>query len=163
MKTNLKKCTHCGRLFSGVDEIQQCHVCADEERAVYKKIEDAIALEGLKTISAIAAAIGVDPSTVKRILAELPLAAQHVECDEPCPRCGVRPLTIGKDFCGTCALEVDADLRDMAGRVEREIAARAQRPEADLIGLSVSAARREKQRRTRRRRFAPASPHKKRP
>lgn len=159
MKLNLKKCVDCGRLFSASDKVQQCQRCAGDERMVNKRVEEAVVLDGLTTVAEIAASIGVDAAAVKRVLSALPLIAEDVESDETCPRCGIRPTRIGKPYCPVCLMGIDADLREMAARVEQDRAQRDARPEARMRGLSVAQALHEKKRRTGHYRFNPVSPN----
>lgn len=157
MNTTLKKCVDCNRLFSGAEGVQQCQNCAGDEQSVFRRVEEAVTLDGLTTIAAIAGSLGVDAAVVRRVLADLPLLAQQVESDETCVRCGVRPTKIGKEYCPHCLMSIDADLREMTEQVAQESTVRDTRPEARMRNLSVAQALHEKKRRTGHYRFNPVT------
>lgn len=159
MSTTLRKCLDCGRLFAAREGVQQCQNCNADERSVYKRIEDAVVLDHLTTVPGIADELGVDTALVRRVLADMPSLANLVENDEFCMRCGIRPATIGRDYCSNCIMELNADLREMAAISQRSGPSRAAGREAPAIRMSVGKALREKQRRTGHYRFNPAPPN----
>lgn len=158
MNTTLRKCIDCGRLFAAQEGVQQCQNCSADERTVYKRIEDAVTVDKLDSVAAIAVDLGVDSGMVRRVLADMPYLASQVQNDELCPRCGIRAAVIGKDYCSACLMDLSADLRDMAGAI-------GSRPESSgrnkpyISHASIAKALREKRRRTGHHRFNPVPPN----
>lgn len=159
MNTTLRKCIDCGKLFAAREYVQQCQHCATDERTVYKRIEDAVVLDKLTSVSAISIDLGVDASVVRRVLADLPYLSDVVENDESCTRCGIRAAAFGRDFCSYCMADVNADLRDMVSLTERGKPVQDPRKEFGGRSLSVGNALREKRRRTGSYRFNPVPPN----
>lgn len=157
MNTALRKCLDCGRLFAARDGEQQCRACSEDEQLVYRRIEDAIVTDELRTVPDIALALGVDAEVVRRVLADMPHLASLVENDALCPRCGIRPIAFGKEYCPHCLMDISASLREMAGAAARNMELLARQPETTASG--VLDALRSKRRRTGHYRFDPAPPN----